>query len=109
RPRAVRRAGRGTALDGPGGAARRVRGADSRLAPGPARPARPGRHRRDVPDPDPHLARPGTLARHPGHRARRRHPRHEPGGRGPRPHPPPPPPPPPPRARPPPPPPPPPP
>ena len=81
RPRAVRRPGRGAARDEPGGTARPIRVADPQLAPGSARAARHGRHRGDVRGADPHLTGHRRLAGKPGHRARRCHPRDEPGGR----------------------------
>ena len=73
--------GRRTRRDEPGRAARAVREPDQELAPGPAGTARAGRRGRDVPGPGAHLGARARLAAEPGHGARRRHPRDEPGRR----------------------------
>ena len=64
-----------------GRVARADREADQELAPGPARAARASRRGRDVPGQDPHLTAGAAVAAQPGDRARRRHPRDEPGAR----------------------------
>ena len=75
--------GGGRAADGhvASRAARADREADQELASGPARAARAGRRGRDVPGQDLHLTAGAAVAAQPDHRARRRHPRDEPGAR----------------------------
>ncbi len=77
----VRRHGRAADRHVAGRTARADREADQELAPGPARAARAGRRGRDVPGQDPCLATGAAVAPQPGHGARRRHPRDEPGTR----------------------------